>query len=70
MFFNNKPNNQPKSSGNGQIKLVIRYDYNGKHEQIIDTFPANAYHDWSIIRKYLEKKLGTFHFSLNSVTEY
>lgn len=72
MFFSNNQKTKGNTNGNGtgQIKLVVEYDYQGKRQKVVDMFPASAYKDWSIVRKYLEKKLGTFQFSLMSVYEY
>lgn len=64
--INNK--NRQAQQGTKKIQWVIEYVFNGKKNQIIDYFPINFTE--AEARKYVEKKIGTFQFTLISIYEY
>lgn len=53
------------------VKLLIEYTCYGKKGNVIDTFPLSAYEDTSrsVIKKYLEKRLGTYQFNIIKISQ-
>ena len=68
-FLDSKPTS--KSGVSKKIKYVAEYTHNGKKDKII--FETDSNYETKVhaeARKLIEKKVGTFQFTLGSVYEY